>query len=204
MINILSHLCQIRTYKHLAYLVGQLPIGILYFTILLTGLSAAGGLAISVVGLPFAAVVFITTLYVARQLWNAERWLLDQTYHEKHIFLEPLGGKGLLDSLRALVVSRSSWIALLTGLLRLPIGLVVFTILVVSQATFVALILSPFYYGEGLLQVGGSPLLTSPLTVVIAVIVGVVGIVASSYIIRFVGDGLMRFLLEPASENQDS
>lgn len=192
--RVVAPLLELRTYQHSLYFLAQLFIGIVYFTVLLTGVSATLGLAMSFVGLPFAAVTGVSTLYAARKLWNGERWLLNQYYDEEFVRFQSLGGDGLLGWMKEVFGHSSSWVAFLTGMVRLPLGVVVFTAIVVSQVTFLALIASPLYYEQGFIQFGGSAVLTSPIHAAIAVLIGVVGLVASAHVIRFAGDRLLEAL----------
>ena len=195
--RLLAPLFEIQTHKHSLYFILQIFIGIFYFTVLVTGLSATAGLAMSVIGLPFAAVTGVSTLYVAKKLWNGERWLLNRFYTEDFFRFETVGGDGLLDWMKESFSDSSSWAAFVAGMLRLPLGVFVFTVLVVSQTTFLALLASPFYYDSGLVQFGGEAVLTSPVHAVIAVIIGLVGIVLSSHVVRFAGDRLIKALRRP-------
>jgi hypothetical protein len=52
------------------YLCAGLPAGIVTFSVLVTGLSLAAGLAITLVGIP----VMLATLYASRLMGDAERW----------------------------------------------------------------------------------------------------------------------------------
>ena len=58
-----------RTYRVLLYLLLGLPLGILYFTIVVTGLSLGIGLIVTLLGIP----VLVITLLVVRGLAELER-----------------------------------------------------------------------------------------------------------------------------------
>lgn len=64
--------------------------------------------------------------------------------------------------MRETVVYASFWTAFMVGMLRLPAGVLVFTVLVVSQMTFLALIAAPWYYDRGVIKLGGEAVLSSP------------------------------------------
>jgi uncharacterized membrane protein HdeD (DUF308 family) len=192
--KLLAPLFELRTHQHTVYFLVQLFIGIVYFTVLMTGLSATAGLAMSVIGLPFAAVTGVSTLYVAKKLWNGERWLLNRLYQEDFFRFGGTGGEGLLGWMKESFSDKESWIAFVSGLIRLPLGVFVFTVLVVSQVTFLALLAAPFYYDQGLVQFGGEAVLTSPVHAVIAVVIGLLGLFLSSHVIRFAGDRLIKAL----------
>ena len=192
--RIVAPLFELRTYQHSLYFLLQVIIGTVYFTVVVTGLSATLGLALSIFGLPFAAVTGVSTLYLAKQLWNAEGWLLGWYYGEELLRFEPSCGEGLIGWMRETVGDSDSWIALLSGIVRFPLGLFVSTVLVVSQATFLALVASPFYYDRGLVRFGGEAVLTNPVYAAIAAFVGLLGLLLSSHIVRFAGDRMVRAL----------
>src|SRR3954447_3860829 len=60
-----------RTYKRLAYIVVALPLATLYFSVLVTGLSAGVGAAVTLLGIP----VLIATMFAWRWMAALERAL---------------------------------------------------------------------------------------------------------------------------------
>ena len=196
MYNVIAPFLNSRTYKHVLAGILQLPIGIAYFTVLLTGLASVAGLVMSVIGIPFAVVLGASTLYVARQLWNGERWVLERFYDVDIVGFPSLGGDGFIDAMKELYGDAGSWIGLLAGMIRLPLGILAFALLVATQATFLALLAAPLAYNQGFIQVGGETLVNTPFASAWAVLIGVVGIIASAHIIRFVGDHVLAFITE--------
>lgn len=125
-----------RTYRVAIYLLIGLPLGILEFVLLVTGLSLGLGLFVTLLGIP----VLVATLVLARTLASFERrlaWsLLDAPMPRRGDMLgEPEGG--LWRRLRSLVAGPRTWWEAAFLLLRLPLGILDFTVVV----TIVALML---------------------------------------------------------------
>ena len=128
-----------QTYRVLAYLLLGLPLGILDFTIVVTGLSLGLGLSVTIIGIP----VFIAALLVARSLAILERGLAVSLLDAPMPRLGPAAeeGQGVFWSrLRSLVISRRTWAEVGFLLLRLPLGTLDFTVAV----TIVSLALGGF------------------------------------------------------------
>jgi len=134
---LLSPYVEQRTYRVLMYLLLGLPLGILDFTIVVTGLSLGLGLIITLIGIP----VLIATILVARSLATFERELalslLDAPMPRRMPARDRDGGS-LWARLRGLVFGRRTWAEVGFLLLRLPLGILDFTV----TATIVALALS--------------------------------------------------------------
>src|SRR4030066_2027476 len=116
-----------RPYAVFAYLLLGLPLGILDFTVVVTGLSVGLGMVVTVVGIP----LLVVSLLVVRALAPLERrlaWSLlgapmprraPDTDDEHGLFWARL---------RSLLGSRRTWAELGFLLLRLPLGVVEFTL----------------------------------------------------------------------------
>jgi Putative sensor len=118
-----------RTYRVGTYLLLGLPLGVLDFVLLVTGLSLALGLLITLLGIP----VLLATLLLARTLAAFERrlaWsLLDAPMPRRN---RPAGDDegGLWRRLRMLVTGSRTWWEIGFLLLRFPLGLLDFVVVV--------------------------------------------------------------------------
>jgi hypothetical protein len=125
-----------------AYLVTGLPLGILTFTFVVTGLSLAAGLAITLVGLP----VLMATLWLGRLLGDAERWragwVLGAAIPRRHT---PWTGT-LWQRVKASLGDGGAWLDQLWGLLLLPLGTAGFTVAVTAWSTALGFLTSPLWY----------------------------------------------------------
>ena len=128
-----------RTYGTAAYLLLGLPLGILEFVLVVTGLSLGLGLVVTLLGIP----VLVATLLLVRALASFERrlaWTLLEAPlpHVRTLPDEPDGV--FWARLRNLVLSGRTWRELVFLLLRLPLGIVDFVVV----TTLVGLALSGF------------------------------------------------------------
>jgi hypothetical protein len=124
------------------YLIVGLPLGIVTFTVAITGLSLAAGLAITLLGIP----ILLATLVVVRWFAAIERrraaLLLGEPIEAPE---RPLQG-GLWQRTKAVATDPSSWLDLLWSVLLLPLGSAGFTVAVTAWSTVLGLISSPFWY----------------------------------------------------------
>lgn len=124
-----------------AYLLAGLPAGVIAFSVLVTGLSLAGGLAITLLGIP----VLLATLYLARWMGDAERrragWAGRPIARTDRAWTG-----GVLARTKAAATDLGAWRDALWGLLLLPIGIAGFTIAVTVWSTALGLLTSPAWY----------------------------------------------------------
>lgn len=123
------------------YLLAGLPAGVVAFSVLVTGLSLAAGLAITLLGLP----VLLATLYLARWMGDAERWRASRAGVSLSRTDRPWAG-GPLARTKAAATDLGAWRDALWGLLLLPIGIAGFTIAVTAWSTALGLLTSPAWY----------------------------------------------------------
>ena len=127
---------QPRTYRSLLYLAISMPLGIVYFVLLVTGLSISLGTAIILAGF----VVLAITLMVARLFGRLERELtkslLGATFDPR---------PSLSTKWRAHLTDRYNWITVLYLLLRFPIGVAGFVTFVLFAAS-IPVMAAPLLY----------------------------------------------------------
>ena len=129
-----------RAYATLLYLLLSLGLGLLAFTYATTGLALSLGLAVLIIGVPFA----LAFLAGVRVLSVLEGRLLQGLVDPSAPGDAPLLPEGAgLARVKHLVTDRRTWSSLLYLLLRLPLGLVAFTSLVSLLATALALLAVP-------------------------------------------------------------
>ena len=127
---------------NLIYLLLSLPIGILYFVVLITGFSLGAGLLITLVGIPIlVAMIFVT--YILGDLDRKMTSLLLGVNIAK-----PEARPSNDDSARAILVAQVKslqfWKELGYLLLKMPLGVISFTIAIVLVAVSLAFIAAPF------------------------------------------------------------
>jgi hypothetical protein len=128
-----------------------LPLGIAYFTWLVTGLATGLGLAITIVGIPILTLVFATVrplLAVERGLSNA---LLGTEIPASG--LAP-AGEGLWGRFKAYWTDSATWRGIGYLLARFPVGLFTFTVAVTSFSAALALVAAPISAAFDPLELG--------------------------------------------------
>ncbi|HVT59482.1 MAG TPA: sensor domain-containing protein [Thermoanaerobaculia bacterium] len=131
-----------RAYGSLLYQFLSLITGILYFTWAVTGLSLSLGLSVLIFGLPF----FVLFCASVRALSLIEGRLVESLLGVR-MPRRPLHadtGRSLLARARWLVTDRRTWSTLLYMVLKLPLGILSFTLFTVLLVISLALLASPF------------------------------------------------------------
>lgn len=131
-----------QTWRNVGYLLLAFPLGILYFTFLVTGLSLGFGLFITLLGIPILVGVLAAAYGMGEFERTTTNALLDQHTPPSHR-LAVTGG--LWPKVKALVSSSETWKRVFYLFVEFPFGIIGFT-LVTSAAAFFALITSPFFY----------------------------------------------------------
>ena len=137
-----------RTYRILLYLVLGLPLGVFEFSLLVTEFSLGLGLLITLLGIP----VLIGTLLVAHALATFERRLASSLLDAPMpaIPLRRDEATGFFWArLRSLITSRRTWLEVLFLLLRLPTGILDFTIAVTIVGLMVGGFVQPILVAAG-------------------------------------------------------
>jgi Putative sensor len=130
--------------KDALYLVAGLPAGVVTFSVLVTGLSLAAGLAITLLGIP----VLLATLSAARAMGDVERrragWVLGTG--PVHRTDRPWNAGGPWQRCKTALTDTGAWRDTVYGLILLPLGTFGFTVAVTLWTTTVGLITSPLWY----------------------------------------------------------
>ena len=150
-----------QTYRNLLYLALAFPLGIGYFTGLVTGAALGVGLLITLVGLPILLVTLsATTLAASLEAWLATRLvgvdasvpaiLRESTLEE--VFVLP--GDGFLDATGRLLTASSTWTSVVLVLSKFVFGIVSFVALVTSGAVTATMVAAPFVYEDATVNLG--------------------------------------------------
>jgi signal transduction histidine kinase len=125
------------------YLLLALPMGILTFTVVVTGWSLALGLLITLIGLPVAML----TIYVSRWMAWVERHRAALVLGEpiRGVYKPPATGR-FVDRLKALFSDPSTWKDLGWHLLLLPVSIVDFTVVVTAWSVSLGLLTMPAWW----------------------------------------------------------
>jgi hypothetical protein len=145
-----------RTYGSLAYLLLAMPLGILYFTWAVTGVSLSLGLAVLIIGVPFM-VLFISTVYALSLVEGRIVEVLLGQRMPRRPQVAPREG-GLWERVKEILADPRTWTTLLYMVLMMPLGIVYFTLVVVLLVVSLAFSFSGIAYvlwGVGAIQVSG-------------------------------------------------
>jgi hypothetical protein len=131
-----------RTWKETAALLLALPIGIVWFTVAVTGLAVSASLLITLVGLPLLLLVLAFGRSVGAVERAGAKALLD-------LDLDPFPplehGPTLWATVRSRLSDGPSWKGLAYSVVSLPIGIVTFTAAVVVWAVTAGMVAFPLY-----------------------------------------------------------
>jgi len=131
-----------RAYLALVYMLISLVTGVLFFTIVVTGLSMSTGLIVLVIGVPF----FLGFLAVVRALSLAEGRIVEAllgTRMPRRSRSEP-SATGLWGRIRFWMKDRRTWTAMFYMLLLCPLGAAYFSLSVAGLAAGLWGVVAPF------------------------------------------------------------
>ena len=181
-----------RAYGALIYMLLSLATGIFYFTWAVTGLSLTIGLAILIIGIPFA-LLFIGSIRVIS--WIEGR-VVEALLGVRMPRRQPAQEEGgtLWTRIKRVLADGRTWSSFLYMILQLPLGVIYFTIAVTLGVTSGALIAGGFYElgtSKNVVRIDPYPeldaLLNTPPGLVLLVIVGLIGILFTLHLARVVG-----------------
>jgi hypothetical protein len=124
------------------YLVAGLPVGVAAFSLILTGLAIAAGLAITLAGIP----ILLATLLAARGIGEIERRRAASVLGERIAGRERKLEGGLWQRTKTIAADPGSWRDTAWSLLILPAGVAGFTAAVTLWSAALGLATSPLYY----------------------------------------------------------
>ena len=141
--RIVGVIAEPQSYRDLGYLLLGLPLGALWFTALVSGLSVAiSMLVVALLGIP----MLLGMWYLTRWLANVERSTVNLLLGQ-HLDLAPMASPDRGNPwvrLRAMSRDRDRWRELGFLLLRFPVGIATFVSAVASLATPVMVAYAPF------------------------------------------------------------
>jgi len=130
-----------RAWTALFYMVLSLATGIVYFTLVVTGVALSAGFAILIIGIPF----FLLFIGLTRILSLAEGRLVEGLLGVRmpRRGQYPARGVSLFKRIQTMLTDRRTWTTILYLLLMLPLGIVYFTVAVAGGALSLGFIASP-------------------------------------------------------------
>jgi hypothetical protein len=168
----------------------NLPLGIVWFTLLIFGLSLGAGLLITLLGIP----VLVGTGWLIRAAGSFERTRINLFLGTDFLgttlrdpYRPPVEGTGWIARLLAIGKDPATWLDFLFLMLRLPMGIVTFTVVITAWSLAIGLLLSPisFLFGTFRLDIFfGLWVLHGPFAVMLATLSGVVMVFLAAWITR--------------------
>ena len=133
-----------RAYTSLFYMLLSLATGIIYFTLVVAGLSISAGLAILIVGVPF----FLAFIGITRVIALGEGRLLEAVTGERmpRRPVHPGPPASWLTRIGEMLKDVRTWTTLLYLLLMLPLGIIYFTVTVTFLGVGLRWALAPAMY----------------------------------------------------------
>jgi uncharacterized membrane protein len=130
-----------RAYTSLFYMLLTLATGIVYFTLVVTGLSLSAGLAVLIIGVPF----FLAFIGITRVISLGEGRLLEAITGERmpRRPMHPGPREGWWARIGAMLGDARTWTTLLYFVLMLPLGILYSTIAAVGLSIGVTLVSAP-------------------------------------------------------------
>lgn len=132
-----------QTYKNLLYLIVAFPLAVAYYVVLSVGFMLGIGLSILVVGLG----ILVATVIGLRYLAAFERWLANRLLVTVIVAPSDVGNAngGVIRTVKAYLRAPSTWRGLGFILLKFPLGILTFILLVSFLGTALELLLVPLY-----------------------------------------------------------
>lgn len=164
-----------RTYRTLAYNLLAVPLGFVYFLVLVTGAALTVGFGLTLAGPVFLLLTLLFVVALAHADGRLTGGLLDVEVDPPFPDDGDAGG-----FLRQLVLGRATWAGVAYLLCRSVLGLVTFVGLVVGLSASASLLAAPLGYGEYLVVSygAGTVAVDSPVRALVAAVAGVlVGLV---------------------------
>lgn len=136
-----------QTYKNLIYLFLRFPLGIVYFTVLTTGLATGLATAPFLVGIGLLGFVLAGATYIG--VFEA---YLARTFLGRDLSYEPVdpGEEPLTDYLKSVLTDPRAYVFVLFGYVSFAVGIAAFTVLVTVFALAIAFAAAPLVHWSSL------------------------------------------------------
>lgn len=181
-----------RAYGALIYMLLSLATGIFYFTWAVTGMSLTLGLAILIIGIPFA-LLFIGSIRVISWVEGRVVEALLGVRMPRRLPTQETGGT-IWQRIKRMLADGRTWSSLIYMILQLPLGIIYFTVAVVLGVTSGSVIAGGFYElatGKNVVRLDNYPeldaLLSTPHGLVMVIIAGLIGILFTLHLARVIG-----------------
>lgn len=183
-----------RVWTSLVYMILSLATGIAYFTIVVTGLSVAGGMMVLIVGVPLFMLVLAIVRGTALLEGRLVEGLLGTRMPRRGRSAPP--NLGFWNQMLWWLKDGRTWASMAYMLLMLPLGITYFTIAVTGLSVSLCLVTAPIWvwfastYGDTTIVIHGVVHNIWPLwTLPIAFVLGLVLLVGFMHLVKWIGKG---------------
>jgi hypothetical protein len=183
-----------RVWTSLVYMLLSLGTGIVYFTIVVTGLSTAGGMLVLIIGIP----LLMGVLGIVRAMALFEGRLVEVllgTRMPRRLRPTP-PGMGFFQRMVFWLKDGRTWASMVYMLLMLPLGVAYFTIAVTGLSVGISLATVPIWgwfvgvYGDHTAVINGISYDFWPLWAIpIAFVAGVLLLIGFMHLVKWIGRG---------------
>jgi len=142
--NFLNTAWQAQSYRNILYLLLALPLGMVYFTMLVTGLALGLGLLITWIGVPILLVTFAAVWRLATFEQALTVWLLGTQIPKTTS--KTTDGETLWRRFQIYLLHTGTWKSLAYLLVKLPLGVLSFSVSVTLIILAAGLVSVPFIY----------------------------------------------------------
>ena len=175
-------------YGALFYALLALATGIAYFTIVVTGLSLTFGLAILIIGLPFALIFLAVVRAISLAEGRMVEGLLGVRMPRRP---RTLGVQGnLWTRIKSWLADYRTWTTMLYMVLHLPLGIIYFTVMVTSlaiSAAIVALPIAQIVLKQPIIRDFNYGYLIQPWAMPLVMALGILGFFVTLWIAKGIG-----------------
>ena len=142
--SVLGVVAKPQTYQNIAYLLLSFPLGILYFVLLVTGISLGVSLAIVWIGIP----ILIGVLMLSRMFANLERQLASKFLNLEIPNADIATHGNLWQRAKTLVSNPITYAEMFYLFSKFVMGILSFTLVVSLLATSLGLIVTPLFWDQ--------------------------------------------------------
>jgi len=172
----------------LFYMLLALATGTIYFTIVVTGLSLSFGLAILIIGVPFALLFLAVVRAVSLAEGRMVEGLLGERMPRRPRIVGVQGS--LWERIKSWLTDYRSWTTMLYMVLQLPLGITYFTIIVTALALSAWTIVAPIVQlltNEPVIRTLDYGYLIQPWAMPLLWAAGVLGVFATLWLAKGIG-----------------
>ena len=130
-----------RAYAALFYMLLSMATGIFYFTWVVTGISMSAGLAILIIGVPFAILYFGSVRVLSLVEGRIVEVMLGERMPRRPLYATR--GKPWLERVKDMFVDPRTWTTQLYFLLMLPLGILYFTLVTTLLSVSLSFLAAP-------------------------------------------------------------